>query len=307
MPDNIFALGMFVRFAPGESQSANFYEQVVELPLVRNIASHAQVYWGGEALMYELVYVKDKQLAPETDPATAPCVPVFRVHDLDAIVAVLRSRGADVFGIHQRALGREAHFRDSSGYLMGLRERSEASTLEQDVEARRRWLRGEAYNPGCKSMPEGWQELGWLVRHVADLSRMTKFYAEVMGLRQIGAEENAVLFDLGDNTILEVAPGGRAQPVPGDRYQGPSGAVLRVHHIQQIREAVAGGGGHIVNNAIPGLHWAELMYFADPEGVVFGAEKAHHPGTYAPQKFVLPENLEAERREIERLALSRVD
>jgi hypothetical protein len=48
------------------------------------------------------------------------------------------------------------------------------------------------------------------------------------------------------------------------------------------------------------------MYFADPEGALLGVEEGLHPGAYAPEKFVLPEALEAERRWRELLAAEAV-
>jgi predicted enzyme related to lactoylglutathione lyase len=293
---------MYIRFAPGDAQADQFYENVTELPLIRAVADRAKIFWAGEASVFELVYVKDKTESLASEPDVAPCIPVFRVHDLDAVLAQLKLKGASTWTAASGERGREAHFRDTTGHIVGLRERAATSTLPQDLEAQRRWRRGEAYNPGCKSMPTGWQELGWLVRRVTDVERVAKFYTQVMGLRALGSEAGRLLFDLGDNTILELLAGSVAMPVPTDRYQGPSAAVLRVHDVQAIRSAVVAGGGTIVNNVIAGLHWAELMYFADPEGMVFGAEQAYHPGTYAPQKFVLAENLEAERREKERRA-----
>jgi catechol 2,3-dioxygenase-like lactoylglutathione lyase family enzyme len=300
--ENVFALGKLIRFAPWAAMDADFYGKVLNLPLIRTVHTHVQIFWAGEATVYELLYVKDKQEQPPADLAGAGCVPVFRVTGLEAILATLAGQGVEIVCVQQGERGREAFFRDNSGFIVGLRERSEASTLPQDLAARRRRLRGETYNPGCKSMPEGRQELGWIVRHVADMAGMTKFFRDVIGLAQVGEEQGRPLFDLGDNTLLELAPGGRAHPVPTDRSQGPSGAVLRVHDVGKIRAALPGSGGHVVNDVIAGLHWAELMYFADPEGVVFGAEQGFHPGTYAPGKFVLPENLEAARREKERLA-----
>jgi predicted enzyme related to lactoylglutathione lyase len=306
MSRNVFALGKFVRFAPWEAHEADFYARVLDFPLIRKVHTQAQIFWAGEAIVYEVVYVKDKVEQPPADLDSAPCVPVFRVQALDELLAGLKLKGAQVLGVVKRAFGREAHFRDNTGHIIGLRERSDTSRCVQDVEARRRRLRGETYNPGSKSMPQNWQELGWLVRRVADVQVMAKFYRDVIGLEQVGEEEGRLLFDLGDNTLLELTAGGGAQPVPSDRHNGPTGAILRVHDVEKIRAALRSGGGHVVNNVISTLHWAELMYFADPEGVVFGAERGFHPGTYAPEKFVLHECLEGERREKERLAAERM-
>ncbi|MSO98981.1 MAG: VOC family protein [Rhodospirillaceae bacterium] len=144
-------------------------------------------------------------------------------------------------------------------------------------------------------MPEGIQEIGWVVRRVADLAAMSKFYADALGLVGVGEEDGHVLFDAGDNGILELAPGGTSRAAPSDRYHGTSATLFRVSDVAQVRANVTRYGGKIVNEKIP-LHWAELTYLADPEGGVLGAEQGYHPGVYAPEKFVLAENLEAERR-----------
>lgn len=298
---NIHALGMFIRFASKESTSNAFFEQQVKLPLIRKVGANADIYWAGECAVFEVVYVADKQVTAEADPLTAPAVPVFRVNGLDALLAGLAAAGVTTTAAVDAASGREAYFVDTDGYWVGLRERAADSALAQDVEARRRGVRGEAYNPGCKSMPAGLQELGWVVRRVADLDAMTTFYRDVVGLTVIGDEGDHVLFDAGDNIIFELAPGGTAQTLPNDRQQAASATLFRVDDIALLRGKLDAAGAHIVNRQIP-LHWADLMYFADPEGTVLGAEQGYHPGAYAPEKFILAENLEANRRAREHAA-----
>ena len=86
MKTNVHALGMFIRFSPKESAASAFYQQKIELPLIRVVGDHvADIYWGGEASVFEIVFVKDKQPAPEPSPETAPSVPVFRVSGLEAV------------------------------------------------------------------------------------------------------------------------------------------------------------------------------------------------------------------------------
>jgi len=298
---NIHALGMFIRFAAKGSTSNAFFEQQVGLPLIRKVGANADIYWAGECAVFEVVYVADKQVVAEPDPLTAAALPVFRVTALDQLLANLAAAGVRTTGAVAAATGREAYFVDSDGYWVGLRERGADAALPQDVEARRRGRRGEAYNPGCKSMPAGMQELGWVVRRVADLEAMTAFYRDVVGLAPIGAEGGHVLFDAGDNIIFELAPGGSAQVAPNDRQQGASATLFRVDDIARLRASLDAAGAHIVNRQIP-LHWADLMYFADPEGTVLGAEQGYHPGQYAPEKFILAENLEANRRAREHAA-----
>lgn len=302
MHGNVHALGMFLRFAPKDSPATAFYRDTVKLPLIRTVGDHvAEIFWAGEAVVFEIVFVKDKAPAPEASPETAACLPVFRVHDLDGLLADLGRAGVTVTAATRRGAGREAFLRDPDGYWMGLRERDPQSSLPSDAEARRRHRRGETFNPGCAPMPPRIQELGWVVRRVADVTAMTAFYRDVLELPQIGAEDGRPWFDLGDNGVLELAPGGTAKPPPADRYQATAAFIVRVSDIVRLRKLLADRKAHVVNERIP-LHWAELMYFADPEGSVIGAEQGHHPGVYAPEKFVLPENLEAERRWREHVA-----
>jgi predicted enzyme related to lactoylglutathione lyase len=303
--NNVFSLGMFVRFAPASARDAHFHATTLGLPLVRTILNRAEVFWGGEAIGFEVVYVDDKVERLTVDHAGAPMTPVFRVTSLDRIVTRLRGAGAHVIE-GKTAFGREAYVRDNTGFFIGLRESPEGSTLAVDIEARRRRERGEAYNPGCKSMPEGWQELGWILRRVVDMPRMLSFYENVLELERIAEEGDHVLFDVGDNVVLEVAPGGNRQEAPSDRYLGPCAAVLRVHDVEKVRNRIVSGGGHIVNERISVLHWADLMYCADPEGAVFGVMQPIHPKHYAPEKYVLPETQEAVRREVERIAAVRM-
>jgi hypothetical protein len=91
---------------------------------------------------------------------------------------------------------------------------------------------------------------------------------------------------------------------PKDRLDGSSVALFRVTDIAVLRASLSRAGTHIINERVP-LHWADLMYFADPEGGLLGAEQGYHPGTYAPEKFVLPEVLEIERRRLEAAAANR--
>jgi predicted enzyme related to lactoylglutathione lyase len=307
MTQNVHALRMFIWLAPKESRVDTFYEETIGLPLVRRIGNHgADIYWAGEATVIETIYVAGKTPTPDATPDAAAMSPILRVEGLDGLVDRLSTRGVPVTRIETRGLGREAYFQDTDGHWTGLRERNLVSTQPHDLEARRRARRGEAFNPGCKSMPQGIQELGWVVRRVEDVKAMTTFLRTALGLVPFGEEAGHLLFDLGDNVVLELAGGGRCQTVPKDRYEASSIVLLRVADIAQLRQSIPPAGGHIVNERIP-IHWADLMYFADPEGALLGAEQGLHPGLYAPEKFVLPEALEAERRWRELVATNSAD
>jgi predicted enzyme related to lactoylglutathione lyase len=296
MTRNIHALRLFIRVAPKGSTALDFYQTKIGLPLVHTVRDHfAEVFWAGEASMYEVVFINDKTPAPETKPEDAASMGIFRVHDLDTLRARLTNKAVKVTAPVLRDSGREAYFLDSDGYWVGLRERSHSATCPQDVEARRRQCRGEAFNPGCKAMPTGIQEIGWVQRRVSDLKAMTSFYRDVLELPQVGEEEGRVLLDLGDNVILELASGGKIYPAPADHFDCTSIIHLRAEDMAKLRAEIPAGGGMIIKDKVP-IHWADLMYFTDPENGVVGVEKNYHPGDYAPGKFVLPECLEAERR-----------
>jgi predicted enzyme related to lactoylglutathione lyase len=172
-----------------------------------------------------------------------------------------------------------------------LRERSPRAGLPQDVEARRRWTRGEAFNPGCKSMPDGFQEIGWIQRRVADVAKMSEFYRTVVGLADLGTENDRRLFDLGDNVILELIPGGTVMPAPADRKEADALIIMRVDHIEKYRGHLEAHGTKIINRKID-VYWGEVAYFVDPEG-------------HAPEKSALTEGLEAERRWREKMGRER--
>ncbi|MDX2224658.1 MAG: VOC family protein, partial [Rhodospirillaceae bacterium] len=133
---NVHALGMFLRFAPKGSTAPAFYRTTLKLPLIRVVGDKiADIYWAGEASVFEIVYVKDKTPAPEPSPERAACLPVFRVHELDALLADLRAAGATISAPSARGAGREAFVRDPDGYWLGLRERDAGASSAADVEA----------------------------------------------------------------------------------------------------------------------------------------------------------------------------
>jgi predicted enzyme related to lactoylglutathione lyase len=301
MKQNVHAFRMFIRLSSAASAGDTFYTDVMQLPLLRHVGDKATIWWLGETSVFEAIYVQDKVVAPEEDPAAAAALPIMRVVDLEATLARLGAAGARTTVPERHGAGREAFVCDHDGYWFGLREPAADSSSPQDVNARWRARRGETFNPGCKSMPADMPELGWIVRRAHDLELMSRFYEETLGLTRLGEEDGRILFDAGEHVILELATGGVSRPPPKDRLDGSSVALFRVTDIAALRASLARAGTHIVNERVP-LHWADLMYFADPEGGLLGAEQGYHPGTYAPEKFVLPEVLEIERRRLEAAA-----
>jgi hypothetical protein len=100
------------------------------------------------------------------------------------------------------------------GILLGLRQCDPGSALPQDAEATRRRLRGEAFNPGCGPLPPDWQEIGWIRITAADFPALVAFYRDVLTIPLVESTEDRALFDIGDNTLLELAPGGVSRPAP---------------------------------------------------------------------------------------------
>ena len=307
MAEYVDGLGWIIRFPPkGDTSVSDFYRGVLQLPFVRgfDVAHRVEFYWAGEAIIFELIIEGRMSSAPplECDPATSNLIPVFRVHGLDAVVDGLRSRGAEIAPPQRYTRGRETFVRDPLGGLIGLREADVRSALPADVEAQRRWRRGEAFNVGCDPMPPGWQELGWVVRHVADVPSMKRFYSDALGLAVVAEEDDRVLLDLGDNSVLELAPGGERVTPPAHRHELMATFILRVRHLQRFRDELKERGALMVHEFI---QWpaGELTYVADPEGHVIGIEERYHPSRYLSKTLPpFPEDLEALRRQKEHLA-----
>jgi len=302
------ALGVFIRYVPAGSQARSFYQELVGLPLIRSHGTFpADIYWAGEASIFETVEIDGHAPDPQPDPRTASSVPLFRTHDLDAALTRLSRNGLKTIAIEARGLSREAYCIDPTGRLIGLRERSAASNTQQDIEARRRHVRGETFNPGCKQMPEDIQALGWVVRRAADVEKIAAFYETVLGLQRLPVQddsEDRISFDLGDNVVLELLGGGNVLPAATQRYSNSDALLLRVSNTEALRTRFVEHGGHLVQHRL-NIPWGDLAYVSDPEHFVFGIEQNFHPGQFMPGGVILPENIEADRRWRETVAQRR--
>jgi len=296
MKSNIKSLGWFIRFVPPSNELSRFYQKTLEFPFVRAGDTQAvDFFWAGEALILELIYVDGKAPQAEPDPETATLVPYYRVHELEAVISRYEQKGVNVIAARDHYHGKQAFLVDPNGQLIGLRERYKHSALAHDQEARRRRERGEAFNPGCAHMPEGVQELGWVVRRVQDLKKQARFYRDVVGLPLIGEEYGHCLFELGDNVVLELAPGGHVHELPKNRTDEPNTIILRLHQVRPMLDKLKKNNVPIVHDLIQWDRGA-LSYFADPEGNLVGIEEKYHPSRYAPDQVPFSEDLEAERR-----------
>jgi predicted enzyme related to lactoylglutathione lyase len=305
MSSEVIALGWYVRFVPVDVMDAmsDYYANAIALPHLlkwrkpKGDVENKDYFWGGEAVIVDHNY-GGGGMPPDSregDPDTARQIEIFRVSDIDSVVRGLIERGADVLPIRPCYHGREAFVRDPMGMLIGIRERDADSPLPQDREATRRRLRGEAFNPGCTPMPENWQEVGWVRIRVADLPRAKAFYGDIIGLPVIAEPDGCVLLDLGDNTTLELAPGGAPRDPPARQMESLMTMILRVSEVAETVKAYKAAGVHFVHDMLtsPKGDWT---YIADPEGNVIGVSTRNPPKDYLGKFPVYAEDLEAARR-----------
>ena len=280
-----------------------FYETTIGLPEMLNMRTDIQnknLLWGGEDIVVDLAHhALETPLSPrEADPATARQFPIFRTDNLDALMAGFAARGARTLPVRPTFYGREAFVIDPMGRLLGFRQRARTSPFVSDREARRRLTRGEAFNPGCAPMPPHLQELGWVRLNVADVTAARAFYGGRIGLRDLGMAGDAILYDLGDNTTLEIGPGGVARTRPSEQRASESVAILRVVNFREMmgRLRAAGQAFPFTVSFKPN---GDFSYIADPEGNLLGLADRRPPGVYRGVMPVPPEDLEARRRWVE--------
>jgi predicted enzyme related to lactoylglutathione lyase len=304
----IMALGWYVVFSPPSQmdRTTDFYGKTLGLPLMmtmRTAQQNKNYFWCGEDIVLDLSHhAPEAPFDPrDADPATARQVPIFRTENLGALMASFSSRGARVLPARPTPFGREAFVVDPTGRLIGFRERDPGSPLAADREARRRFKRGEAFNPGCDSMPAHLQELGWVRLKVADLEAAKQFYGARVGLTYVGSTGGAALFDLGDNTTLEIVGGGVARPLPTAQSAAGSVAILRVVDFPSTLSRLKAAGQSFPFKI---YNWANggFSYIADAEGNLLGLADRRPPAAYRDQAPVLPEDLEARRRWVEATA-----
>ncbi len=301
----IMGLGWYVVFSPPSmmDRMTVFYEKTIGLPEMLNMRTEIQnknLLWGGEDIVVDLAHhAPETPLSPrEADPATARQFPIFRTDNLDALMAGFAARGARTLPVRSTYYGREAFVIDLMGRLLGFRQRDLESPFASDKEARRRFTRGEAFNPGCASMPTHLQELGWVRLAVADVDAARAFYGARVGLRDLGTAGGAALFDLGDNTTLEIVGGGVARPVPVEQRDAETVAILRVVNFQAIMARLKAAGQPFPFTISDKPNGA-FSYISDSEGNLLGLADRRPPAAYRGVMAVLPEDLEARRRWVE--------
>jgi predicted enzyme related to lactoylglutathione lyase len=300
----VMAVGWYVIFSRPSTMAemTAFYAQTLGLPLMLSMRGpqNKDLFWGGEDIDIDVSHhALELPLDPrEADPDAARQIPFFRTDDLAALLATLSARGAKVFAPRAAAHGREAFVVDPMGRLIGFRQRDARSPFAPDREAHRRLTRGEAFNPGVAPMPPHVQELGWVRISVADPAAARRFYGGLLGLRSLGSSHGVDSFDLGDNTTLEIAPGGRPRAPPTEQRAAESVIILRVVSFARMRARLEATGLRFPYKIYDKAN-GSFSYIADSEGNLIGLADRKPPASYSSTQPVAVEDLEAQRRWVE--------
>jgi predicted enzyme related to lactoylglutathione lyase len=304
----IMGIGWYVVFGRPSmiDQMTAFYTSVLGLPLMMNMRGPVQnknYFWCGEDIVLDLAHhALEVPLDPrEADPSTARQFAIFRTEDLPALMAQFTAQGATVLPPRSTPHGEEAYVVDPMGRLIGFRQRPIDSGFPPDIEARRRRRRGEAFNPGCAPMPAHLQELGWVRLSVADQGAARRFYGDLLGLADLGREGTADRFDLGDNSVLEIVPGGVPRVRPTEQRASETVAILRVVDFPTVRARLEAMGQPLPYKIYDGV-LGGFTYIADGEGNLLGLSDRKPPGSYVDRQPARAEDLEARRRWVEAVA-----
>lgn len=300
LDQNLMSMGWYMRRTADSHVLGDFYTDIMGLPLLRGGRPWpVTMYWAGEATVFELKSDEAPMPERERNPATAPCTPVFRVHGLDGLISRLVDGGAK--RIEEEYITdhfREAYVLDTDNQILALRETPRGKGTRIDEEAWRRLDGGCEFDPNCGAMPSDIQCLDGIVMRVADLPAMQSFYRDIIGFAEVASDDERAVFDLGDNTYLELRPGGHKVPVPEDRIEITNSFILRLQDTERFKKSVKAQGVHFVNEHI---QWkrAHLAYFADPEGRIIGVEQRYEPENYLEPVEVYAEDIESDRRFLE--------
>jgi catechol-2,3-dioxygenase len=275
---------------------AEWYCGVLRLPLIRG-ATHTFFLWTGDIQVMELL--SDQSAVPPdriTDPTRAPTVPIFRVRDADAVLKRLTARGVKLASSERSRFGKTHFILDPENNLIGLRERSRASSFAFDQLAQRKWTMGETFNPGASMMPPDIQQVGWVRRNVHDLKVGAHFFERIIGLNRLGEEDGRVLFDMGNNVVLELGGSGLNVLPPASRRTVPAVFVLRVEDHDLVNAWLKQNPGlRYVDDALR-FNSAELTYLTDPSGHLVGIDERFEPHEFKTPRRVFLEDVEIERR-----------
>lgn len=271
MAHTIQSLGWFVRRSPDPVRLSAFFRDVLGLPVLRTGPTHT-MFWAGETSSFEVNLGGGPQPV-YTDRSQAPCVPIFRAHDIDATIARLKKAGVTFINDFLREHNHLAYFLDPDGHVTGLQERYRTSPRDVDHEAWRRWDAGETRIPFVGPMPPDLQHIGWVVLRVKDVMAEIAFYRDVVGLKvEVDYGEHGALLGFGETALLEISEGCPPQPIPNDRAEVPDTFIIRVRDTDESYEYLKSKGVHFVNPPFD-ITDGRLAYFTDPEGHLVGIQR----------------------------------
>ena len=298
---NLMAMGWYMRRTADSHALGDFYGDVVGLPMLRGGRPWpVTMFWAGEATVFELK--SDEAPIPERDrdPDTAPCTPIFRVHGLDRLLQRLEDAGVRILREERSPTFRQAFVLDPDDQLILFRETPRTAHSAINQEAWRRLDAGNTFQPvRGASMPADIQCLDGILMRAEDFAAIRSFYRDTIGLEELESNADTAVFDLGDNTFMELRPGGRCARIPEDRVEVTNSFILRLRDTEGFKTCVKARDVHFVNEHI---QWkrAHLAYFSDPEGRITGIEQRYAPEDFLEPVEAYPEDLEAERRFLER-------
>lgn len=271
---DIQSLAWWMRRTTGRTipQLMPYYQRTLGLPLVRAWENDLVLLWAGEDQIFE-VKTDDNPARVQSDPSSAAIVPVFRVHDLEQ----WQRRMADLghLPVQRRASrwGETLFYRGPDNLVTGFEFRSERSPLPSDRRGLAAWRAGPFRLGGLPALPDGLHYLSRAIRHAADVGAMTRYYRDRVGLEDLGRDGASRIFALGENSVLEIAPGGIAIAEPSDRSALPDSFVLRTHNLDVQLAALAKRGARLKGNMIVKEETTRLHFVADPEGWILGVEE----------------------------------
>ncbi len=250
-----------------------YYQQVIGLPLIRAWQNDLVLLWAGEDQVFE-VKTDDNPARVQSDPASAALIPVFRVHDLARWQARMTSFGHAPITRRQSRWGRTLLYRGPDRLTVGFEQRDPRSPLSSDRKALARWRAGPLFRlGGLPALPDTLHHLSRAIRHVADVPAMMRFYRDKVGFTYLGREGTSALFALGEETVLELAPGGIAVPEPVDRAELSDSFVLRIHDLDMQIAGLRMRGAGLKGPIIIKEETTRLQFVPDPEGWIMGIEE----------------------------------
>lgn len=300
MSNYIQSLGWVVRRTEDPMPQGEFYRDVVGLAEVRRRDTDQArniMLWAGMFTSFETIWQGQRHPPVET-VEDAEVVPIFRVRDLELVRQRLEAANTR-FVPASSPRDDTLYFTDPDGFVSGIRAPEAGSDLAPDMEADSLWPDKVVSIPDVPPLGDGVQDIGWLRMHVADPQALAPFYTQTVGmdlLENNGAE--GVSLHMGSTTTLELKPGGKSRPTPGDRKELPDVWIFRGYGFDGFTQKMADANVPLVNELT--LGGGSLNYYADPEGHVFGFQErrayiADDPLTHRPEDRVARAAWDAER------------